>query len=309
MNHATSLHDVHLNQPALVTIGVFDGVHIGHQHLVRQLVERARVSGHLTVVLTFFPHPDAVLHDITGPYYLTTPEQRAEELTRLGVDWVITQTFDDQFRHMRAADYIETLCQHVAMRELWVGQHFALGYDREGDIEFLRQEGARHGYTVHEVELVQGEDHSAVSSTRIRQLLQNGDVAEAGRLLGRLYTVEGEVVHGDQRGRTIGFPTANVQLWTEQVLPAFGVYTGFAAFNGETHPCVTNLGVRPTFDGKQLRVESHLLAFSGDIYGRTLKVSFMHRLRGEMRFPSIQDLIAQIAVDVEQARVLLDANR
>lgn len=305
MTHATSLNDVQLTQPALVTIGVFDGVHIGHQHLIRQLVERARASGQRTVVLTFFPHPDVVLRDITGRYYLTTPEQRAAELTKLGVDLVITERFDDQFRHTRAADYVELMHSHLTMRELWVGQHFALGFGREGDVAFLRAEGQRRGYSVHEVELVVSGDHHAVSSTRIRELVQQGEVDEAAKMLGRPYSVRGEVMHGDERGRTIGFPTANVQIWDDQVLPAYGVYAGHARFDDEVHECVTNLGVRPTFNGTQLRVESHLLDFSADIYGKVLEVSFEHRLRGEMRFPSIQDLVAQIRADVDKGRAIL----
>lgn len=305
MPHATSLHDVQLTQPALVTIGVFDGVHAGHQHLIRQLVARARSAGRLTVVLTFFPHPDAVLHKITGPYYLSTPEQRAEELTKLGVDWVITETFDDEFRRTPAADYVQTLVQHINMRELWVGQHFAMGFEREGDTSFLRLEGEKYGFSVHEVELAESADHQTISSTRIRELLTAGEVEEASRLLGRPYSVRGRVVQGDQRGRTIGFPTANVELWDDQVLPALGVYAGYAQFDAEAHACVTNLGVRPTFDGTQLRVEAHLLDYSGDLYGKVLTVTFMHRLRGEMKFPAINDLVAQIASDVEQGRQLL----
>lgn len=307
MNHATSLQDVQLTQPALVTIGVFDGVHIGHQHLIRQLVERAKASGHLTVVLTFFPHPDAVLRGITGRYYLTTPEQRAEELTKLGVDWVITQTFDEQFRHTSAADYIEQLCSRIAIRELWVGKDFRLGYERTGDVEFLRREGEKRGFTVHAVELVESGDHQTVNSTRIRELVQQGAVEDAAVLLGRPYTVRGEVVQGDQRGRTIGFPTANVQLWDDQVLPAFGVYAGYVSFDGETHPCVTNLGVRPTVDGTKLRVESYIFDFSRDIYGKTLTVSFVHRLRGEIKFPSLDALVAQIREDAQNARTLLSS--
>lgn len=305
MPHVTSLNDVQLTQPALVTIGVFDGVHAGHQHLIRQLVARARAAGHLTVVLTFFPHPDAVLRQITGPYYLTTPEQRAEELTKLGVDWVITETFDDAFRRTPAAEYVQQLAKHINMRELWIGQQFALGYEREGDASFLRFEGEKYGFTVHEVELAQSADHQAISSTRIRELLKSGEVEEAARLLGRPYSVRGRVAQGDQRGRTIGFPTANVELWDAQLLPALGVYAGYAQFDTEAHPCVTNLGIRPTFDGTQLRVEAHLLDYSGDLYGKMLTVTFMHRLRGEQKFPSIQDLITQIAADVQRGRALL----
>lgn len=305
MTHVDSLQAIRLSQPAQVTIGVFDGVHVGHQHLIRELVARARASGHVTVVLTFFPHPAAVLRGITGRYYLTTPEIRAEQLKRLGVDVVITQHFNDDFRHIRAADYVDLLCQQIPMRELWVGERFALGYQREGTVSFLRELGARYGYTVHELELVTGEDQEAISSTRIRELLEAGDVKAAGDLLGRPFVVRGEVVQGDQRGRTIGFPTANLSIWDEQLLPPFGVYAGYASFDGSTYPCVTNLGVRPTFEGSQLRVESHLIDFAGNLYGKMLTVSFVERLRGEIKFPSIDALVAQIEEDVTVGRSVL----
>ncbi|MCC6564787.1 MAG: bifunctional riboflavin kinase/FAD synthetase [Chloroflexi bacterium] len=305
MTHVDSLQAIRLSQPAQVTIGVFDGVHAGHQHLIRELVARAHASGHITVVLTFFPHPAAILRGITGRYYLTSPDVRAEELKKLGVDVVITQRFDDEFRHIRAADYIDLLCRQIPMRELWVGKHFTLGYQREGTVAFLRELGARYGYSVHELELVTGDDQEAISSTRIRSLLEAGDVKAAAGLLGRPYSVRGEVVMGDQRGRTIGFPTANLAIWDEQLLPPFGVYAGYASFDDSTHPCVTNLGVRPTFDGQQLRVESHLIDYSGDLYGKTLTVSFVERLRGEIKFPSIDALVAQITADVATGRSVL----
>ncbi|MDL1916084.1 bifunctional riboflavin kinase/FMN adenylyltransferase [Anaerolineae bacterium CFX4] len=273
MTHVDSLQAIRLSQPAQVTIGVFDGVHAGHQHLIRELVARARASGHITVVLTFFPHPAAILRGITGRYYLTSPDVRAEELKKLGVDVVITQRFDDEFRHIRAADYIDLLCRQIPMRELWVGKHFTLGYQREGTVAFLRELGARYGYSVHELELVTGDDQEAISSTRIRALLEAGDVKAAA---------------GD-----------------EQLLPPFGVYAGYASFDDSTHPCVTNLGVRPTFDGQQLRVESHLIDYSGDLYGKTLTVSFVERLRGEIKFPSIDALVAQITADVATGRSVL----
>jgi len=305
MAHVTSLNDVQLEQSSLVTIGVFDGVHLGHQHLIRALVERAKASGQLTVVLTFFPHPDTILRELTGRYYLTTPEQRAEQLHRLGVDTVITQTFDEAFRHTSAQAYITQLCDRLKMTELWVGQHFALGYEREGDVTFLSRLGEDNGYTVHAIELVADANHHVISSTSIRALLQEGKVEQVTGLLGRPFAVAGEVVRGDQRGRTIGFPTANLAVWDEQVLPAYGVYAGWATVDGVLHPAVTNVGVRPTFDGQRMAIETHLLDFDDDLYGKVLNLSFDFRLRGERKFEGITALVAQIHADVEAGRALL----
>jgi len=306
MAHVTSLNDVQLEQPSLVTIGVFDGVHRGHQQLIRALVERAKASGQLTVVLTFFPHPDIVLRGLTGRYYLTTPEQRAEQLHQLGVDTVITQTFDEAFRRTGAQNYITQLCQRLNMTELWVGQQFALGYEREGDVAFLTQLGESKGYTVHAVELVADADQHVISSTSIRGLLQEGKVEQVTRLLGRSFSVDAEVVQGDQRGRTIGFPTANLAVWDEQVLPAYGVYAGWATVDGVRRPAVINIGVRPTFDGQRMAVEAHLLDFDGNLYGKVLNLSFDFWLRGERRFEGINALVAQIHADVEAGRIILE---
>ncbi len=305
MAHVTSLNDVQLEQASLVTIGVFDGVHLGHQQLIRALVERAKASGRLTVVLTFFPHPDIVLRGLTGRYYLTTPEQRAEALHLLGVDTVITQTFDETFRHTSAQDYVSQLCDRLKMTELWVGQHFALGYEREGDVAFLSRLGESKGYTVHAVELVADADQHVISSTSIRGLLQEGKVEQVAGLLGRPFSIDAEVVRGDQRGRTIGFPTANLAVWDEQVLPAYGVYAGWATIDGARHPAVTNIGVRPTFDSQRMAVEAHLLDFDGNLYGKVLNLSFDFRLRGEQKFEGITALVAQIKADVEAGRRLL----
>lgn len=305
MVHVTSLNDVQLEQPSLVTIGVFDGVHRGHQQLIGGLVARAKASGHLTTVLTFFPHPDIVLRGLTGRYYLTTPDQRADELHKLGVDTVITQTFDDKFRHTRAADYVTQLSQRLKMSELWVGQQFALGYEREGDVGYLSKLGESLGYSVHAMDLVADADQHVISSTSIRGLLQAGKVEQAAELLGRPFAIQAEVVKGDQRGRTIGFPTANLAVWSEQVLPAYGVYAGWATVDEMRYPAVTNLGVRPTFDGQRMAVEAHLLDFSGDLYGKALNLSFNFRLRGEQKFDGITALITQIRADVEAGQRLL----
>lgn len=306
MKHIYDLAHAQLDTPSIVTIGVFDGVHRGHAHLIQRLVEQSHSSGRLAVVLTFFPHPDIVLRGLKGRYYLTTAEERAAQLLRLGVDVVVTHPFNDALRQVRAADFVDQLIQHLRMNALWVGADFALGYKREGNVEFLRERGQSLGFGVEVVNLVEtGTEQAVISSTLIRQMLENGDVERAAALLGRGYAVYGEVVHGEKRGRRIGFPTANVAVWQEQVLPANGVYAGWAVLNGEPFMAVTNIGLRPTFSGEEVTVEAHLLDFNREIYGQKLVVTFEKRLRSEQKFGGIEALIAQIAADAEAGRAFL----
>lgn len=304
MKHIYDLSQAQLQQPSIVTIGVFDGVHRGHQHLVKRLVTEAHATGRQAVVLTFFPHPDQVLRQLQGRYYLTSSEQRAAELVRLGVDCVVTHPFNDQVRQMRAASFVDQLMRHLHMTALWVGSDFAMGYQREGNVDFLKAQGAEKGFAVQEIDLLLN-DGSAISSTAIREALQVGDVDRVRDWLGRGYTVIGEVVHGEKRGRQIGFPTANINVWEEQVIPANGVYAGWATLGNERFMAVTNVGVRPTFAGQGVTVEAHLLDFNRDIYGQQLSVSFETRLRPEKRFSGIDELIAQIKADSDAGRAYL----
>lgn len=308
MTHLYRLEDAQLARPAWVTIGVFDGVHRGHQQLIARLVDQAHQQNALAVVLTFFPHPDLVLRppQASTRYYLSPPDERARLLLALGVDLVITQTFDDHLRHIRAADYVRNLREHLQLRELWIGADFALGYKREGNLAFLQAQGEQFGFGVRPIELItSAEDGNIVSSSSIREHLLSGNVEQARAWLGRAYQVSGEVIHGDARGRTIGFPTANMNVWQEQVLPANGVYAGWAWLGEERFMAVTNIGTRPTFDGQQVRIEPHLLDFDRDIYGETLRLSFEARLRPEQRFSGIDALKAQLAQDVQAARKTL----
>jgi riboflavin kinase/FMN adenylyltransferase len=298
------LTDVHLTQPSVVTIGVFDGLHLGHQYLIGELVDTAHRAGLLAVVLTFFPHPDVVVRGLTGRYYLTTPEERAERLLALGVDNVVTHPFNEETRHMRAALFVEQLVRHLRPRDLWVGADFALGYQREGNVAFLRERGTEFGFNVHPVDLLQrGPD--VITSTQIREALGGGDVETAAQLLGHPYAASGQVVHGDKRGRGIGFPTANIAVWESLLLPANGVYAGHAIIDNQRHPTVTNIGVRPTFEGTHVTVETHVLDFERDLYGQTISVTFEKRLRGEKKFGGLPELIAQIQADVAATREVL----
>lgn len=305
MDHFDNLAGVHLNRPSIVTIGVFDGMHKGHQRLLTRLVEAARARDCLSVVLTFFPHPDRVLRNATGRYYLNTPAQRNRWLSDLGVDVVITHPFDDSVRQIRAAAFLDQLLAHLAMVSLWVTTDFAMGYKREGNFDFLKAQSAAKGFELQQIELVMADSQTKISSTAIRDTLLAGDMVTAAALLGRPYQVEGPVVQGDSRGGLTGYPTANIQVWEEQIIPANGVYACFASVRGARYMAMTNVGVRPTFAGQDVRVEAHLLDFNQQIYGETVTLDFIERLRGEQKFSGIEALVKQIGLDVERGRALL----
>ncbi|MBZ0293073.1 MAG: bifunctional riboflavin kinase/FAD synthetase [Anaerolineae bacterium] len=304
MEHIYDLSEARLEKPSLVTIGVFDGVHRGHQMLIKQLVEDAHHRDRLAVVVTFYPHPDVVLKDVETRYYLTTPEQRAEQLLNLGVDLVVTQRFDDNFRQVRAGDYVNQLLHHLNMQVLWVGTDFAMGYQRQGNVQFLRMEGQAKDFDLHVIDLVT-RSGEIISSTAIRNALHAGEVEQANYWLGRGYAVSGKVIQGQQRGRTIGFPTANIAVWEEQALPANGVYAGWASLGNERFMAVTNIGVRPTFAGDDITVEAYLLDFNREIYGQQLTLTFETRLRPEKKFENIQALVEQIGRDAQSGREYL----
>lgn len=309
MTHIYQLEDARMTQDSAVTIGVFDGVHRGHQALIARFVAAARAAGRTAAVVTFLPHPDVLLRGVTGRYYLTTPEQKADLMLARGVDLVVTHPFDETTRQMRAATFITRLLEHLRMRDVWVGEDFALGYQREGSAAFLRQTGLERGFTVQAIDLIAHErDGGIIRSTAIRQHLAAGDMAAVRDGLGRSYSVRGEVVAGQQRGRTIGFPTANIAVWEQQLLPPNGVYAGWAMWGNERHRAVTNIGVRPTFAGQGVTVEAYLLDYAGDLYGKTLEVTFEARLRDEQKFSGLEALIAQIQADVAASRAVLSEN-
>ena len=310
-NHIYDLAHAHVDQPSVVTIGVFDGVHVGHQYLIRRVVEEAHARDMQAVVLTFFPHPDIVIRGLEGRYYLTTPDQRAEQLLNLGVDVVVTQTFDDSIRHVRAAEFVERLLKHLNMKVLRVGADFAMGYQREGNVTFLTALGAEKGFAVEPIELVQSENNAEViSSSRIREALEAGDMAQVRAYLGRGYALGGEVIHGKKRGRSIGFPTANIDVWSEQIIPRNGVYAGWAYLGEDRSPenrlmAMTNIGISPTFMNSDITVEAYLLDFDRDIYGQNLTIIFEKYLRPEAKFDGLDALIAQIGQDVLDGRAYL----
>ncbi|MCA9866377.1 MAG: bifunctional riboflavin kinase/FAD synthetase [Anaerolineae bacterium] len=297
----THLSEVDHKQPTSIAIGSFDGVHRGHQALLQRMVAQARTAGMRTAALTFFPHPRRVLHTLPPRFYLTTLDERVHLLAEQGIDLIITHPFDDEVRHIRAADFVDQLLRTLDMKQLW-GGNFALGYQREGDVPFLRRQGELKGFTVETLEepvLLGGE---MVSSRRVRRALEAGDMEEVTGCLGRYFGVRGPVVKGDQRGRTIGFPTANLAVWDELLLPGNGVYATYAWVGGKKHAAATNVGVRPTVDGLKLTVEAHILDFDADIYGEQVRLEFVRLIRPEMKFSGLDELKARIAADVAEVR-------
>jgi riboflavin kinase/FMN adenylyltransferase len=306
MQHYWSIEDIHL-QDSWVTIGSFDGVHLGHQEIVRNLVHGARKANVPSVVVTFYPHPAYVLGKRNNPIYLTLPEERADLLGQMGVDMVISYPFNLQVASLTAKEFMLRLKKHLGLSHLCIGYDFALGRGREGNIDTLKVLGEELGYEVTAISaVVNGE--GVVSSSRIRNLLLDGEVERAARLIGRPYRLSGEVIRGDARGKALGIPTANMDIWAERAVPKAGVYVCKGIVDGDYWGAVTNIGVRPTFEKQPVlsRVEAHLLDFEGDLYGKTLQLDFISRLRDEQHFNGIQALVDQIHKDIGQARRILN---
>ncbi len=298
------LSQANLSAPSFVTVGSYDGVHIGHQYLLKQMKDVAAQAGCLAVLVTFHPRPQAVLAPDRPVTYLTMPDEKIAVLDSLGLDLTAVLRFTREMARTSAADFVASLVTHLKMRQLWAGADFALGRNREGDIPRLRQLGQALGFEVAVVEpLVQGGE--VVSSTRVRAMLAVGDIRRATALLGRYPRLAGRVAPGAQRGRRLGFPTANLAIMAERVIPADGIYACFARAGGRRYPAAASIGVRPTFSEAGRTVEAYLLDFSGDLYGQEMALEFVERLRPEKRFDSLDALTAQIRDDVEQSTRLL----
>jgi riboflavin kinase/FMN adenylyltransferase len=292
----------------LVTIGVFDGVHRGHQHLIGETVRLARARGLLSSAITFHPVPRTVLQPgFTVPLLTLLPE-RLQLIRDLGVDVVAPITFTRELSQVSAADFVRLLREHLNMEGLVVGPDFALGRGREGNVEALQELGRQQGFTVDVVQQVDVGDER-VSSTLIRQAVGAGEVRRAGALLGRPFTVYGTVIHGDARGRTLGFPTANITPAPERALPADGIYATFATFDHHRHEAATYIGTRPTFDGGERLIEVFLLDFQDDLYGHDVSIMMVDRVRDDRRFQNAEELAHQMRLDVEKTRAILSDHR
>ena len=300
-----------LSRP-IVTVGNFDGIHLGHQAILQTVARRSADLGGDAVVYTFDPHPRKVLRPESAPGLLTTLDQKVELLAEQGIDAVVVEPFTPEFARTEAETFIRRcLHERLGAREVYVGYDFHFGRDRAGSMRLLTELGPRLGFSVTIIPEVRV-DEGDVNSTRIRRLLADGLPEIAGRMLGRPYAVRGRIAEGDRRGRTLGFPTANLDPESE-VLPAPGVYAGWLRLldsgvpPAETRlPVVANVGYRPTFKkGRELLAEAHVLDWEGDLYGRQVELSFPIRLREERKFPGPDALRAQIAADAEEARLRL----
>jgi riboflavin kinase/FMN adenylyltransferase len=292
-----------LDRPTAVTIGVYDGVHLGHQHVLRSLGD----AGLPVVVVTFREHPLQTIAPGAAPKMLASVDQRLGLLEELGVFVTAIVDFDDDFRRLPAEDFIEkVLVATLRAERVAVGRDFRFGYDQLGDVALLRSLGGEYGFQVDDVDIL--EEGVPVRSTVIRALLKEGHAAAARRLLGRPYRLLGTVVPGDQRGQSIGFPTANLRIDDQVVIPGSAVYVVRIRINDVVHGGVVNIGKRPTFGGTESVVEAHVLEFTGDLYGHEIAVDFLARLRSEQKFAGVDELVAAIHDDVAAARKVLEGS-
>ena len=294
--------------PAYLTIGSFDGLHKGHQALLRPLIAGARRSGAASVVVTFEPHPRCVLDPDHCPASLTTLDEKAWLLDQMGLDQLVVIPFTPQLAALSPVAFMRRLTHGMQLQHLVTGEDFRFGQGRRGDPALLRRMGQRQGFTVEVVPTVR-RTRDAVSSSRIRRLVLLGQMRAAAQLLGRDFLFRSVVEHGAQRGRQLGFPTANLRIAPNKLVPATGVYAARVEWNGERHLGALSVGFRPTFGGHDLTVEVFVLDFTGNLYDRTLTASFVQRLRGEKRFATVPALQQQMTRDVENARRILTSAR
>jgi riboflavin kinase/FMN adenylyltransferase len=293
--------NANIARPTVLTLGVFDGLHRGHQQIIQTVVERAKAAGAVSTAITFDPHPRAVLHPESAPPLLQTLDQRLAALEFLGIEQTIVIRFNLEFAGTEAEPFLrEVIFDRLQAREVYLGRGFAFGKGRAGNIELLRKISSELGFFADEVGEVQLRGQR-ISSSKIRELLAEGKVNRARAMLGRPYGVEGQIIRGNRRGHTIGFPTANLQP-QNRVIPRTGVYVTATLIGDTWRRSITNVGVRPTFGAdNEPSVETYLFDFDGDLYGDVLRVRFLHRLRDEKKFSGIDELKAQINRDSQRA--------
>jgi riboflavin kinase/FMN adenylyltransferase len=288
----------------LLTIGVFDGVHAGHRYLLRRLRERAAERNLLSAVVTFSPHPQSVLHPHRQLPWLTSLEDRVETFQMLGVRVVAVLTFTPKLAQLSAREFISLIKKHLNMQGILVGPDFALGKGKEGNIKLLHALGREMGFSVDSISpfKISGE---IVSSTLIRRLLAIGDMRRVTKLMGRHFYLEGKIITSEKRGRVLGFPTANLDIKPQQALPGNGIYATIAHVQGKHFHSATNVGIRPTFGTGEEMVETHLLNYKGNLYGKDIRVEFVQKIRDEKRFSSSEELRTQIEKDVREIVAIL----
>ena len=293
---------------AVITIGNFDGVHIGHQALFHAVIERAEAMNGTAIAMTFDPHPIRVIKQNGHPPLITLYEQKAELIEKAGIDVLICIPFTMDFAALSARTFVEEiLVKRIGMKAIVVGQDYTFGNRREGNVDLLKQYADELGFEVIVAEWIQATNtnNHRISSTAIRELVTEGEMEKAGKMLGRDYQIRGTVARGrDRGGKLLGIPTANINL-QDELCPKAGVYAVIVNYDGQRYPGVANIGYSPTFDDHVFTVEAHILDFKKDIYGEKIMVNFVRRLRGEIKFSGIDELIEQIDRDIARAREIL----
>lgn len=299
------LSDVSPKRESVLTIGVFDGVHKGHHYLFSRLVSEAADSGRLAGIITLRNHPALVLGREAKPFYITTVNDRVRLLRELGVDFVVPITFNMELSQMRASQFIAILRDRLCMSGLVVGPDFAMGYERDGNVSMLMSLGGKTGFSVSVVEPLM-ENHRRIASTEIREMLIGGDVDKAAFLLGRNFVLSGTVIKGAGRGIQIGFPTANLSIAEDLIVPGHGIYAAWANLGRQRYMAAVSIGTNPTFGEGDQTVEAFVLDFDGDLYGKKLLLEFVSRLRAEIKYDSVNELRSQICNDVCEIKKILD---
>jgi riboflavin kinase/FMN adenylyltransferase len=289
---------------SILTLGNFDGLHLGHQELVKMIIRRAREAGALSMVVTFRPHPLKILAPEKCPPLISIYEEKIKLFERLGIDVLVKIPFTLEFSAMSPEDFVrDVLCGTLGAKEIFVGYNYRFGRGREGDTQKLRSLGKKYGFAVREIEQIEI-DGEVISSTKIRTLLRDGEVEHAAKLLGRTYAITGIVVRGDGRGKGLGFPTANIAP-KHSIIPADGVYAVRLFVRERVYNGIANIGMRPTFNKKVLAIEVHVFDFNEDIYGEDISLYFIKKIRDEKKFKSPEALASQIRSDIEVAKEVL----
>ena len=297
-----NIDEIHISEGTCVALGNFDGVHLGHRRIIRDTVRKAEEKGLKSAVFTFSSHPRSIIEGVKPVKSITTQAEKAALLEELGVDYIVNVPFTREILTTDAKTFIDYyLVEKLKMKEVFCGFNYRYGYRALGDTKLLRIEGSRRGFKVNVVQPVTV-DGDIVSSTLIRGLIKSGEMEEAKKFLGRTYCIGGEVVVGNQIGRTIGFPTLNLTIDEDMVTPPNGVYITNCIFFRENHPSITNIGVRPTIGSFKKNVETHIFDFNQDLYGEKIKVEFLKKVRDEVKFSNLNQLSDQISADCKEAR-------